>query len=54
MVQPGSLSRESLDPQEDFDELPVFTRHGGGARADRDFNGNLLQLLRQVNEAMAV
>ena len=42
----------SID-REDFDELPIFAREGGWARADRDFNGNLGHLLKKVNEAVA-
>lgn len=42
----------SID-QGDFDELPVFTRHGGWVKADKDFDGRLAQLLREVNEAIA-
>jgi type I restriction enzyme, R subunit len=30
----------SIDP-EDFDDLPVFARYGGWAKADRDFEGTL-------------
>ena len=42
----------------DFDEiaemdLPVFARHGGWAKADRAFDGRLVDLLREVNEAVA-
>lgn len=42
----------SID-REDFDELPVFTRHGGWTKADQDFEGKLVQFLREVNEAIA-
>ena len=42
----------SIDP-EDFDDLPVFARYGGWAKADREFDGNLVDLLRQVNGAIA-
>jgi type I restriction enzyme, R subunit len=42
----------SID-REDFDDLPVFTRHGGWAKANRDFQGQLEQLLKGVNEAVA-
>lgn len=37
----------------DFDEMPVFTRHGGWTKADKDFGGELIQFLRKVNEAVA-
>jgi len=42
----------SID-REDFEELPVFTRHGGWRKADQDFGGKLVQFLREVNEAIA-
>lgn len=38
---------------EDFDNLPVFARHGGWTKANRDFQGRLLDLLQQANEVMA-
>jgi type I restriction enzyme R subunit len=37
----------------DFEELPVFTRHGGWTKANQDFGGRLIQFLREVNEAIA-
>ena len=42
----------SIDAQ-DFDDLPIFARHGGWAKANREFSGKLTDLLRQVNEAIA-
>src|SRR5262249_39649575 len=42
----------SISP-EDFDDLPVFARHGGWPRADRDFDGHLIGFIRQANEAIA-
>jgi len=42
----------SIDP-EDFDDLPVFARHGGWAKADRDFDGELMEVLTTVNGAVA-
>ena len=42
----------SID-REDFEELPVFARHGGWTKADQDFDGKLIQFLREVNEAVA-
>jgi type I restriction enzyme R subunit len=42
----------SID-RDDFDEMPVFTRHGGWTKADQDFEGKLEQFLREVNEAIA-
>jgi type I restriction enzyme, R subunit len=38
---------------EDFDALPVFARHGGWVKANRDFEGQLVQFLKGVNEAVA-
>ena len=35
----------SID-REDFDDLPVFARYGGWAKANRVFGGQLVELLR--------
>jgi type I restriction enzyme R subunit len=42
----------SIDRQ-DFDDLPVFARVGGWRQADRAFDGQLTELVRELNEAMA-
>jgi predicted nucleotidyltransferase len=42
----------SID-REDFEELPVFTRHGGWLKVDQDFGGKPIQFLHEVNEAIA-
>jgi type I restriction enzyme R subunit len=42
----------SID-QEDFEELPVFTRFGGWGRANRVFNGQLVTVINEINEAIA-
>jgi len=42
----------SVDPN-DFETLPVFSRHGGWARANKDFEGELRELLMRFNEAIA-
>jgi len=42
----------SID-REDFDEMPIFSRHGGWGRANSEFNGNLLDFIQQLNEAVA-
>ena len=42
----------SID-REDFDELPVFARHGGWTKADQDFGGKLVQFLKDINAAIA-
>jgi type I restriction enzyme R subunit len=42
----------SID-QEDFEELPVFTRFGGWGRANRVFNGQLVAVINEINEAIA-
>jgi type I restriction enzyme R subunit len=42
----------SID-QQDFDDLPVFARGGGWRRADRAFNGQLSELVKELNEAIA-
>ena len=39
--------------QEDFEELPVFTRFGGWGKANRVFGNKLNDLLKQINEAIA-
>lgn len=38
---------------EDFDDLPVFTRHGGWAAANREFDNCLHSLLQHLNAAVA-
>ncbi|MBI2358767.1 MAG: DEAD/DEAH box helicase family protein [Deltaproteobacteria bacterium] len=42
----------SVDPN-DFEALPIFSRHGGWARANKDFEGELPDLLKKFNEAIA-
>jgi type I restriction enzyme, R subunit len=42
----------SID-QEDFEELPVFTRFGGWGRANRVFDNQLNVIIKQINEAIA-
>ena len=37
----------------DFDALPIFNRYGGWARANRVFEGELPDLLKQFNEGIA-
>lgn len=39
--------------QDDFDILPVFARHGGRGRANKEFDGKLQDFIRQLNEAVA-
>ena len=39
--------------REDFDMLPIFTRDGGWARANREFGGSLDGLIQRINEAVA-
>jgi type I restriction enzyme, R subunit len=39
--------------REDFNVLPIFTRDGGWARANRAFNDQLESVLHKINEAMA-
>jgi hypothetical protein len=38
--------------EQDFD-LPVFAREGGLKKANKEFDGQLLMLLNQVNEEIA-
>ncbi|MBN8722753.1 MAG: DEAD/DEAH box helicase family protein [Acidobacteria bacterium] len=42
----------SID-QEDFDTIPILSREGGWGRANRVFNGRLLELIKNINEAIA-
>lgn len=42
----------AVDP-EDFDEVPVLSRHGGWMAADRAFGGALKPLLREFNKEVA-
>lgn len=42
----------SIDRQ-DFDDVPVFARVGGWRQADRAFEGRLIELVRELNEAIA-
>jgi type I restriction enzyme R subunit len=42
----------SID-QEDFEELPVFTRFGGWGKANRVFDNKLNNIIGQINEAIA-
>lgn len=42
----------SID-KDDFDVLPVFTRPGGWGRAEKDFNGQLPELLNLFNAGVA-
>ena len=39
--------------REDFDALPIFTRDGGWAVADRTFDGKLKKLISELNSAIA-
>jgi type I restriction enzyme R subunit len=40
--------------KDDFDDIPVFSHHGGWGRANKSFDGHLQELLKKVNEAIAV
>ncbi len=51
-VREHLVANLSID-REDFDDLPVFARHGGWAVADREFDGSLVTILQKVNEAIA-
>jgi type I restriction enzyme, R subunit len=46
------IANLSID-REDFEVVPVFTRFGGWGRANRSFNNQLDNILRDLNEAMA-
>ncbi|MBI4854294.1 MAG: DEAD/DEAH box helicase family protein [Acidobacteria bacterium] len=42
----------SID-REDFDTIPILEREGGWGKANRVFNGRLLDLIKNINEAIA-
>ena len=42
----------SID-QDDFENLPIFTRFGGWGRANKTFNNQLGNIIRDLNEAIA-
>ena len=42
----------SID-REDFDVIPIFSREGGWGKADKVFKGELLDLIRNLNNHMA-
>lgn len=46
------IANLSIDKQ-DFDDIPVFARVGGWRQADQAFDGRLMDLVRDLNEAMA-
>ena len=46
------IANLTIEP-EDFDTLPIFTRDGGWAPANREFGGSLDSLLQKINEAVA-
>lgn len=39
--------------RDDFENVPVFTRFGGWGRANKTFNNQLVNILNDLNEAMA-
>ena len=39
--------------KEDFEFLPVFADFGGWGKADRDFSGQLMPLVAELNAAIA-
>lgn len=42
----------SID-REDFDTIPILSREGGWGKANRVFNGRLMDLIKNINEAIA-
>ncbi len=46
------IANLSID-REDFEVVPIFTHYGGWGRADRAFNNQLNEILRDLNEAVA-
>jgi type I restriction enzyme R subunit len=51
-VREHLVANLTIEP-EDFNVLPIFTRVGGWARANRAFNERLDHLLHKINAAMA-
>ena len=51
-IQAHLIENLSIDPR-DFDELPIFERAGGWKQADKAFDGELGELLSNLNEAVA-
>jgi hypothetical protein len=39
--------------KDDFDGLPVFADFGGWGKADKDFAGQLLPFIAEINAAVA-
>jgi type I restriction enzyme R subunit len=39
--------------KDDFDGLPIFADFGGWGKADKDFAGNLMPLIQEINAAVA-
>ena len=42
----------SID-QDDFENVPIFTRFGGWGRANKTFNDQLENIIKDLNEAIA-
>ncbi len=51
-VREHLIANLTVEP-EDFNELPIFACDGGWARANREFDGKLIELLQLINEAVA-
>ena len=51
-IQAHLIENLSIDPA-DFDDLPVFQRAGGWGQAEKAFGGQLNQLLKDLNRAVA-
>ena len=52
MIQDHLVENLTID-REDFDNLPVFTRRGGLSQAIRVFDGELDDMVKSLNEAIA-
>lgn len=52
LIQAHLVENLTID-QEDFEQMPIFTRLGGWVKANKQFNGQLPELLSQINIAIA-
>ena len=51
-IREHMIANLSID-KEDFEVVPIFTRFGGWTPANRTFNNNLDDMIRDLNEAIA-
>lgn len=51
-IREHMIANLSID-KENFEVVPIFSRFGGWAPANRTFNNNLENIIRDLNEAIA-